>query len=553
VVQKRIAFVLVCDLGAADMVRKKAKPMSRGNLDIDPDVAPVANEAPAEHQLIVLLSSDSSDESSVEGQCVIRACSARPQVKRGRNSGVGTAARPIVAARKAAIACGGTAANQAVVLIESSDSCSDDHFSLSSEKDSIVKQIWSFADLSFEHEDFALLRRHFNSSTFCIAFVVVEVHGHLLPAIHVDALGYSFGISCKTRPDISAMRSVGPNSLRFVLSSTSDALLQLSLKFDSDYSELSADTIACLGRGLLTFEHGIWSSESSRFIFPLVLNLDALSLAQPVVRKCLHRVLSEYRPQQFSELDEENSRPLPVDQILDLICRRPEEHVEPPAEFRTPENIAGVSTILKGYQQEVVAWARCVESGAVPPYCIRDLIALPVECSITQRELLFDPVLYQISAPVSDLEQFRVRGGMICDEMGLGKTLECLALVMLTRNPCRTNHIMPSVDLLAPQSQSPKPESLYRCVCGQNDVKNMDAVQCENCLYWLHSKCVESFNQDLPYFCLSCRTHVRSPLESDCTLIISPSSICGQVRIATICTYCTVCCMNRSNLSAVEG
>ncbi len=550
---------MVCNLVASGMVRKKAKPTSRGNLDIDPDVVPVANEAPAERQLILLLSSDSDDESSVEDQRMIRAHRARPQLKRGRNSGVGSTSRPVVAARKAAIACGGTAANQAVVLIESSDSCSEEHFSLSSQKDSIVKQIWSFADLSFEHEDFAFLQRHYNSSLFCIAFVVIEVHGHLLPAIHVDALGYSSGIMCNSRPDISAMRSVGPNSLRFVLNSTTDASLQVSLKFDSDYSELSADTNACLSRGILTFEHGIWSSESSRFIFPLVLNLDALTLAPAAVRKCMHRVFFEYRPQQFSEIEDENSRPLPVDQILEFICRRPEEHVEPPAEFVTPENIAGVSTILKGYQREAVAWARYVESGAAPPYCIRDLVALPVECSITQREFLFDPVLCQVSAPVSDLEQSRVRGGMICDEMGLGKTLECLALVMLTRAPCHTNCIMPSVDLLAPQAQSPKPESLYRCVCGQNDVYNIDAVQCENCLYWLHLKCVESFDKDLPYFCLSCRTHVRSPLQSDCTLIISPSSICGQVRVAityinhvsTIC--CTLCCIHRSNLSAVEG
>lgn len=543
------------------MVRKKAKPSSRGDLDIDPDVAPVANGTQAEQEVYVILSSDSGDDSSdksmgdVRFPRSIRVPDIKPQVKRGRNTGgaavksrqssiAHAASRPIAGTR-------GSAAVNQVVVIDSSDSSSDEHCLVVSETASIVKQIWSFANLSFEHEDFSFLQKHFNPSKFCIAFVVVDVHSHLLPSMQVDALGYSFGILCNTR-----QRPRGSNRLDFVMNSTIGAFEEFSLAFRSIHSELSADTSTCLGRGLLVFEHGIWSSESSRFIFPLVLNPDELLLAPAASRKCLLRVMSEYRPHLFFESDEENSRPLPVDQILEFICRRPEEHIEPPAQFVTSENIPGIVTSLKGYQREAVAWARCIEAGTAPPYSIRDLVALPVECSITRRELMFDPVLCEIAAPVSDSESFRVSGGMICDEMGLGKTLECLALVMLTRNSRRRSCIMPSVDLLAPQSQSPKPETLHRCTCGQNDVCNIDAVQCENCLYWLHSKCVEAFDPDLPYFCLSCRTHVRTPLESDCTLIISPSSICSQVGtkpLYSIAKYLLFCCVSRSIFFAVEG
>ena len=46
------------------MVRKKAKPTSRGNLDIDPDVAPVASGAPEEQLHYIIVSTESSDDLS---------------------------------------------------------------------------------------------------------------------------------------------------------------------------------------------------------------------------------------------------------------------------------------------------------------------------------------------------------------------------------------------------------------------------------------------------------------------------------------------------------
>jgi hypothetical protein len=601
------------------MGRKKGTPINRGNLDIDPDVLPVANASAAEP--VVIIVSSSSDRSSLSDlpsssseERPVRIPNARHQASKRARSAGGGASRPSAASRIPAAARGGAGAIQIIDVETSSDE---------SDSASVIKQIWSFANLTFEHEDFVFLQKHFDPSMFCIAFVVVDAHGHLLPAISVDADGYCYGISCKYGLGSKVYQ---PNS-RFVLSGTSGTFPRLSLEFNSGDCELSTHVIMCLNSGLLSLQHGIWSSQSSRFIFPLLLDLVALADSQVgAAGKHLRRVLSEYRPQQFSASDEANTRPLPVDQILEFICRRPDEHFEPPADCIAPLIIPGISTSLKAYQREAVAWARCVEAGTVPSYNTRDLVVLPVQCSVTQREVLFDPVLCQVAAPsgaatqsnasaisvaqsvasnqprsreqlealavvelrsicrsheiltfrqtkqelidqlmqrtlqdeggqghqanhaavvrtshqeqelfggdaaaaISVSESFRVSGGMLCDEMGLGKTLECLALVILTRNLRRGAPVMPSVQNLSPQSQSLKPDSHFRCVCGQNDVCSTNSVQCENCLYWLHTKCIESFDKDLPYFCLSCRTHVRSPLESDCTLIISPSSISGQ-------------------------
>ena len=507
------------------MVRKKAKPISHGNLDIDPEVEQVLNAAPSEQlQYVIISTDDSSDNfsedivsdasSDCKEQRPARASTARPQVKRGRHA-VGGAA----ASRSAALSRN-SASSVHVIVLDSSDTSDD-------ENAAIVKQIWSFAHLTFDHEDFSFLQKHFDPCSFCIAFAVVDVHVNLLPAINVDDLGYCPGIVCEISPEVKGRRF---DHLHFTMRSSSGVFACFPLKVDKNVSELSSDVLACIGRGLITFAQGIWSSSSSRFIFPLALNLDALSDAHVNVRKSVFRVMAEYRPQQFLQSDEENSQPLPVDQILEFICRRPDEYVEPPVEFATPVSIPGVSTCLKGYQREAVAWARCVESGAALARNGRDLVTLPVKCSITQREVFFDPVLCQIAAPLCDSEQFKVSGGMICDEMGLGKTLECLALVILTRNSCSSRRITPSAEHILPQSHSLNPESDFRCVCGQNDLCSDEAVQCENCLYWLHVKCVASFDPVLPYFCLSCRSHVRAPLQSDCTLIISPSSICGQVQ-----------------------
>jgi hypothetical protein len=522
------------------MVRKKAKPTSRGNLDIDPDVAPVASGAPEEqlHYIIVStessddLSSSSIDERSIQftGKRRIGISNSRPQAKRGKR---GAPSRPNGAPHNPTVARGGAAALQ-VITIESSDT-DDECLPDASASASAVKQVWSFANLTFDHDDFSFLQKHFDPSKFCIAFVVVDVHSQCLPVISLDDRGYCSGISCRFAGHVTSggyFRGVSGKSsqMQFVLNSTNDAFTSFSLHVNPVNSELSSGVVLCLSRGFLDFEHGIWSSESSRFIFPLVLNLAQLSLAPVTARKCILHVMSEYRPQQFYESDEDRSRPLPVDQILEFICRRPDEFVEPPPHLVTPRSIPGISTSLKGYQREAVAWARSIEARSASAHSIMDLIALRVQCSITQSELFFDPVLCDVAAPTSDSEQFRVSGGMICDEMGLGKTLECLALVLLTRSSAKKQPVLPSVEYLAPQSQSLKPELHHRCVCGQNDVCDIEAVQCENCLYWLHVKCVGPFDPDLPYFCLSCRTHVRSPLESDCTLIISPSSICGQVR-----------------------
>jgi hypothetical protein len=515
------------------MVRKKAKPVSRVSLDLDADVELVAIEDPTQQQRYVVISTDSSDYFSAEDASDIsndseeqrhsRAASARPQVKRGRNAAGGAAARAAAPSRNS------TARSQ-VIVVDSSDTSDDEYASIAAANVN-VKQIWSFPNLTFDHEDFTFLQKHFNPSSFCIAFVVADAFSHILPAINADALGYCSGISCEVQPEGRGSRS---NHGHFILRSSINAFSDFSLQFERNASELSADVHTCLNRGLVTMEQGVWSSRSSRFVFPLVLNLTTLSLAPATARKFLLRVLSEYRPQQFFQPDEENSQPLPVEQILEFICRRPEEHVEPPAESVTPANIPGISTCLKGYQREAVAWARCVESGTVTAYGGKELVALPLECSITQREVLFDPVMCQVPAPsIDDPEQFKVSGGMICDEMGLGKTLECLSLVMLTRDTRCRNRIVPSAEHILPQSQSIHPETDYRCICGQNDLCCDDAVQCENCLYWLHVKCVAPFDPDSPYFCLSCRSHVRAPLESDCTLIISPSSICGQVRTQT--------------------
>jgi hypothetical protein len=515
------------------MVRKKAKPVSRVNHDVDADVELVAIEIPSQQQY-VLVNTDSSDNSSAydanefssdsDDQYNTRASIARPQVKRGRNAAGGAAAP-----RAAAPTCKSTAPAQ-VILVDSSDSCDEESGSVAI-ANMCVKQIWSFPNLTFDHQDFSFLYEHFKPSSFCIAFVVVDVFSHLLPVINSDALGYCSGISCEVRPEVSGTRS---NNLHFVLRSSSDAFSDFYLKFEQHVSELSAEVHSCLRRGLLSMEQGIWSTQSSRFLFPLELNLEKLSQAPASARIFLLRIMSKYRPQQFFQPDEDNSQPLPVDQILEFICRRPEEHVEPCAEFVTPTNIPGISTCLKGYQREAVAWARCVEAGTAIACGGKDLVALPLECSISQRKVLFDPVMCQVAAPSSDdPEQFKVYGGMLCDEMGLGKTLECLSLIMLTRNAHRRNSIMPSAEHILPQSQSLHPETDYRCICGNNDLCCDDAVQCENCLYWLHVRCVPPFEPDLPYFCLSCRSHVRSPLESDCTLIISPSSICGQVRSYT--------------------
>jgi hypothetical protein len=533
------------------MVRKKAKPTSRGNLDIDPDVAPVANGAHEEpeqpHYIIVSTESSGSsmDERSSEfmGKRPLGISNSRPQAKRGATS------RPN--GHHSDVARGSAAAIQ-VIIVESSDT-DDEYLSDASASAAAVKQVWSFADLTFDHDDFSFLQMHFDPSKFCIAYVVLDVHSHDFPLIRLDARGYCCRIFCRFAGHV-ASGTRKSSHLQFVLNSTNNSFTSFSLHVDPVNLELSSDVITCLSRGLLAFECGIWCSESSRFIFPLVLNLTELSLAPVTARKCMLHVMSEYRPQQFYESDEEKSRPLPVDQILEFICRRPDEHIEPPSHLVTPQNIQGISTSLKGYQREAVAWARSIETRSAPAYSIRDLVALRVECSITHRELFFDPVLCDVAAPTSDSEQFRVSGGMICDEMGLGKTLECLALVMLTRTSCHQQPILPSVENLAPQSQSLKPESHHRCVCGQNDVCDIEAVQCENCLYWLHVKCVGSFDPDLPYFCLSCRTHVRSPLESDCTLIISPSSICGQVRIQKsilFIDHCSFSCMAHF-VSAVE-
>ena len=525
------------------MVRKKAKPTSRGNLDIDPDVAPVANGAPEEQLHYIIVSTESSDDlssSSIDErsmQFTGRGISnSRPQAKRGKRGGRveeggggrrSATSRPNGAPHNPAVARGGAAALQ-VITIDSSDA-DDECLSDASASASTVKQVWSFANLTFDHDDFSFLQQQFDPSKFCIAFVVVDVNSQYLPLITVDDRRYCSGISCRFAGHVTS-GSGKSSQLQFVFNSTNNAFTSFSLHVNPLNLELSSGVITGLSRGLLDFEHGIWCSVSSRFIFPLVLNPAQLSLAPVTARKCILHVMSEYRPQQFYESDEEISRPLPVDQILEFICRRPDEYVEPPPHLVTPRNIPGISTSLKGYQREAVAWARSIEARSAPAHSIRDLVALRLECSITQNELFFDPVLCDVAAPTSDSEQFRVSGGMICDEMGLGKTLECLALVMLTRSSVHKQPILPSVEYLAPQSQSLKPELHHRCVCGQNDVCDIEAVQCENCLYWLHVKCVGSFDPDLPYFCLSCRTHVRSPLESDCTLIISPSSICGQVR-----------------------
>ena len=509
------------------MGRKKGTPVNRGNLDIDPEVAPVANASAAEAFVVIVSSSSdcsSSSESSSSASSEERPV--RPRAfKRTRKPSGAAAARPSAAPSGAAAARPAAVSRIPAAVIQIDDTSSDEPVSAS-----VIKQIWSFANLSFEHEDFVVLQKHFDPSMFCIAFVVIDVHDHLLPAISVDADGYCSGISCKYGIGSNVYR---PNS-KFVLSGTNATFPQLSLEFYSRDCELSPHVIMCLNYGLASLQHGIWCSLSSRFIFPLVLELHALAHEQVgAARKHLRRMLSEYRPQQFSAAEEENCRPLPVEQILEFICRRPDEHVEPAADGVTPLIIPGISTSLKGYQREAVAWARCMEAGTVPALNTQDLVALPVQCSVTQREVSFDPVQFLVAGPMSDSASFRVSGGMLCDEMGLGKTLECLALVMLTRNLRPRNPIMPSVEHLAPQSKSLKPDSHYRCICGQNDICNTDAVQCENCLYWLHVKCIESFDKDLPYFCLSCRSHVRSPLESDCTLIISPSSISGQVGTQT--------------------
>jgi hypothetical protein len=530
---------LFCYCSVAGMVRKKANPVIRSNLDIDPDVAPVFNASAPEqdHLRRIVVSDDSSDDFTDDSNSISSTSShefrsshldriSEPNLKRSRHSCGAVVSRRSCSRRSVPVDRG-----LDVIIVDSS---SDESVEVIG-ADRAVNQIWSFGNLTFDHEDFSFLEKHFDcsDSLFCIAFVIIDVNSHLLPAISVDAHGYSSGISCSHRSATKARKIAcdrsSAGSAQIALSSKYATFADFSLKFDTSVSELSVNVMQCLQRGLLLLQHGIWSSSSSRFIFPLLLDLDALSSTDAVARKHVNRVMSEYRPHQFFDFDEEVARPLPVDQILELICRRPDEHVQPDSAFLTPQDVDGISTRLKGYQQEAVAWARCVEAGLSPAYRLRDLITQPLECSITNRKIFFDPVLCEAAAPERDSELLRISGGMICDEMGLGKTLECLALIMLTRDVSRRNLITPSVEYLKPQSQSLNPDLLYRCSCGVNDLSNVVSVQCENCLYWLHVKCVNSFDSDLPYFCLSCRSHVRSPIESESTLIISPSSICGQV------------------------
>lgn len=140
-------------------------------------------------------------------------------------------------------------------------------------------------------------------------------------------------------------------------------------------------------------------------------------------------------------------------------------------------------------------------------------------------------------------------GGILADEMGLGKTIEMLALILSNRKRKIQSFNSLAEEDLFPLSLDPV-QGCVQCFCGDNNISiiesvpletiakqylehkfylNQDLLKCPLCGNYQHLDCVnyQVHEEDFPYICSKCWPSIE-PVDSGCTLIVTPSSILQQ-------------------------